>query len=425
MVNESPPVIIAGSGIGGLCLALTCHQLGLAAVVLEAVERLAPLGVGINLQPNAVRELEALGLGDELAALGVATGRYNMYSKHGGLIWSEPRGLAAGYQWPQYSVHRGQLQMMLLDAVRDRLGADAVRTSSRVSAYRNDASGASALVTTSAGGGEWIRGSLVIGADGIHSTVRAQMHPAEGEPKWSGRILWRATTVAEPYLDGATMVLSGHEKTKFVSYPISPVDPRTGKALLNWIAQLTFDLADGYRKEDYTRQASVEDFLPSFDGWSFAWINDVEALVRGAERIYEYPMVDRDPLTSWTDGRVTLLGDAAHVMYPVGSNGASQAIVDARKLGRAFLDHGVGETALQAYEAEMRPATTRMVLANRTAGPDHIMQIVEERCAGVFDDIADVMSHQELADFAAGYKKTAGLAVSDLNASAPIIPEDV
>lgn len=323
MGSDSAPVVIVGGGIGGLCLALTCDQLGLAAVVLEAVERLAPLGVGINLQPNAVRELEALGLGDELAALGVATGRYNMYSKHGGLIWSEPRGLAAGYQWPQYSAHRGQLQMMLVDAVRDRLGADAVRTSSRMSAYRNDASGASALVTTRAGGSEWIRGSVVIGADGIHSTVRAQMHPAEGEPKWSGRILWRATTVAEPYLDGATMVLSGHEKTKFVSYPISPIDPATGKALLNWIAQLTFELADGYRKEDYTRQASVEDFLPSFDGWSFAWNNNVEALIRGAERIYEYPMVDRDPLTSWTDGRVTLLGDAAHVMYPVGSNGAS------------------------------------------------------------------------------------------------------
>ncbi len=425
MGSEASPVVIVGGGIGGLCLALTCHQLGLAAVVLESVDALAPLGVGINLQPNAVRELEALGLGDALASLGVATGRYNMYSKHGGLIWSEPRGLAAGYQWPQYSVHRGQLQMLLLGAVRDRLGEGAVRTSSRVSAYRNDPTGAAALVTSDTGDEEWVNGSVLIGADGIHSAIRAQMHPDDGEPKWSGRILWRATTVAEPYLDGATMVLSGHEKTKFVSYPISPIDPATGKALLNWIAQLTFDLSDGYRKEDYTRRASVDDFLSSFDGWSFAWIDDVEALVRGAERIYEYPMVDRDPLTSWTDGRVTLLGDAAHVMYPVGSNGASQAIVDARKLGRAFLDHGVGEEALQAYEAEMRPATTRMVLANRSAGPDHIMQIVEERCAGVFDDIGDVMSHQELADFAAGYKKTAGLAIADLNASAPIIPDQV
>ncbi len=266
---------------------------------------------------------------------------------------------------------------------------------------------------------------VVIGADGIHSSVRAQMHPGEGEPHWSGRILWRATTLAEPSLDGATMVLSGHEKTKFVSYPISPVDPATGKALLNWIAQLTFDLSDGYRKEDYTRQASVDDFLSAFDGWSFSWIDDVEGLVRGAERIYEYPMVDRDPLRSWTDGCVTLLGDAAHVMYPVGSNGASQAIVDARKLGRAFLDHGVGERALQVYEAEMRPATTRMVLANRTAGPDHIMQIVEERCGGLFENIAEVMSHEELADFAAGYKKTAGLAIADLNASPPIIPQTV
>lgn len=423
MLARSSSVIIAGGGIGGLSLALTCHAIGVPVTVLESVDEMRPLGVGINLQPNAVRELEALGLGPELASLGVATRCYNMYSKHGGLIWSEPRGVDAGYRWPQYSVHRGELQMMLVRAVSDRLGPDAIRRSARVVGYENDHNGATVTVRSPSGGYEGVHGSVLIGADGIHSAVRAQMYPEDGEPSWSGRILWRATTTAAPYLDGATMVLSGHEATKFVSYPISVADPDTGEATLNWIAQRTFDLSEGYNKEDYTREARIEDFLHAYDGWSFSWLDDLETLVRGAERIYEYPMVDRDPLPAWTDGNATLLGDAAHVMYPVGSNGASQAIVDARKLGRAFLDHGVGAAALHAYEDEMRPATERMILTNRTAGPDHIMQIVEERCGGVFDDITDVMSRRELSDFSAKYKKTAGFAIADLNAGAPTIPD--
>ena len=416
------PVVIAGGGIGGLAMALTCEALGVPVVVLEAVEELRPLGVGINLQPNAVRELEALSLGDELAALGVATRGYNMYAKYGGLIWSEPRGLDAGYRWPQYSVHRGELQMLLLRATVDRLGPDAVRTSARVVGYENDADGVTVAVAGPSGRSEAIRGSVLVGADGIHSAVRAQMYPEEGEPLWSGRVLWRATTRATPYLDGATMVLCGYESTKFVSYPITTADG-SGFATINWIAQRELDRSAGYNKEDYTREASVDDFLFAYDGWRFSWLDDLEALVRGAERIYEYPMVDRDPIPSWTDGNATLLGDAAHVMYPVGSNGASQAIVDARKLGRAFLDHGVTASALEAYETEMRPATEKMILTNRTAGPDHIMQIVEELCGGVFDDISEVMSHEELSDFAAGYKKTAGFAIAELNESPPIIPQ--
>ncbi len=419
-------VVIAGGGIGGLALALTCDAVGVPVQVLESVDELRPLGVGINLQPNAVRELEALGLGEELASLGVQTSTYNMYSKHGGLIWSEARGIGAGYRWPQYSVHRGELQMMLVRAVHDRLGPDAIKTSARLTGYQNDGDGVLAAYDDRSSGlskAEVIRASVLVGADGIHSAVRAQMYPEEGDALWSGRLLWRATTKAEPYLDGATIVLSGHEATKFVSYPISTPDPETGEAVLNWIAQLTFDIAEGYNKEDYTREASVDDFLHAYQGWSFAWTDDLERLVRGAERIYEYPMVDRDPLPAWTDGNATLLGDAAHVMYPVGSNGASQAIVDARWLGRAFLDHGVGGDALAAYEERMRPATEKMILTNRKAGPDHIMQIVEERCGGVFDDIEEVISNGELTDFAAGYKKTAGFAIAELNASADIVPE--
>ncbi len=436
-MNNDDTIIVAGGGIGGLALALTCHQIGLPVVVLEAVSELRPLGVGINLQPNAVRELQALGLGDELSNIGVATRGWSLYSRHGGLIWNEPRGVDAGYRWPQYSVHRGKLQMMLFDAAVDRLGPDAVRTSSRVLGYSNseigtetnneigDGPGVEVEVENGDGTRTTMTGSVLIGADGIHSAVRAQMHPEEGEPLWSGHLMWRATTQAPPFLDGATMVLCGHDSTKFVAYPISEPDPETGNATINWLAEQRFDLSDGYNKEDYSRQANVEDFIDVYNGWSFSWLEDVgglETLVNGAERIYEYPMVDRDPLPHWTDGAVTLMGDAAHVMYPVGSNGASQAVVDARKLGRSFLDHGVTSEALAAYEEEMRPATSDMVLRNRNAGPDYIMQIVEDRCGGVFDDISEVMSHDELADYAAGYKKTAGFAITELNASPDLIP---
>ncbi|MFW2383555.1 MAG: flavin-dependent oxidoreductase [Acidimicrobiales bacterium] len=426
MRGGQEPVIISGGGIGGLALALTLHQIGIPSLVYESVRELKPLGVGINLQPNAVRELQALGLGEELNRIGVATKGYNMYSKHGGLIWGEPRGIAAGYNWPQYSVHRGELQMMLFRAVVERLGPAAIQTSSRVAGFDNDATGVTVTIEHRSGGAASIHGRMLIGADGIHSAVRAQMYPDEGEPLWAGKILWRATTRATPYLDGATMVLSGNESVKLVSYPISPADSGTGEALLNWIAMLSVDETKGFQKEDYTRQANVEDFLDSYEGWTFTWLDNgmtLEQLVRGAEHIYEYPLVDRDPIPSWTHGNTTLLGDAAHVMYPVGSNGASQAIVDARKLGRAFLDHGVTKDALDAYESELRPATEKMILRNRTAGPDHIMQIVEEKCDGVFDDIHAVMTHEELEHFAAGYKKVAGFAIEELNSSPPIIPD--
>ncbi len=416
------PVLIAGGGIGGLVTALTCHEIGVPAVVLESVSELRPLGVGINLQPNAVRELGCLGLADQLDAIGVRTAAYNMYSRLGGLIWSEPRGLAAGYRWPQYSVHRGELQMLLYRTVIERLGAPAIRTSARVTAFENTADGVVVTLVDTDGSTDTEHGRLLIGADGIHSAVRAQMYPNEGEPLWSGKLLWRGTTRTTPFLDGRTMVLSGNETTKLVSYPISEPDPATGAANLNWIAQRSFDKSAGFNKEDYTRQAKVDDFLFAFDGWSFAWLDDLESLVRGAERLYEYPLVDRDPLPRWTEGNVTLLGDAAHVMYPVGSNGASQAIVDGRMLGRAMLDHGVGSAALEHYEREMRPRTERMILTNRTAGPDHIMQIVEERCGGRFDDITEVVSADELQEFADNYKKTAGFAISELNSSPPIIP---
>ncbi|MGY6709481.1 MAG: flavin-dependent oxidoreductase [Rhizobiaceae bacterium] len=413
-------VAIAGAGIAGLTLALSLHQVGIACRVYEQVAELSPLGVGINLQPHAVRELFDLGLEEELENLGVRTREVSYFSKKGGLIWSEPRGMHAGYRWPQYSIHRGHLQMMLLAAVRARLGPDAVVTGSAIDGFEQTGEAVEMRMSRRDGGNERVRADLLLACDGIHSAIRRQLFPAEGPPHWGGAVLWRGTTVQKPYLSGATMAMAGHEWQKFVTYPISKPDPETGEALINWIAELKYEPGTGWNREDWTRQGDFADFMPAFEDWRFDWL-DCPALMRKGGFCYEYPMVDRDPLERWTDGRVTLVGDAAHAMYPIGSNGASQAIVDARVLARELRDRGTRSDALEAYEEVRRPATSRIVLANRGNGPDQIMQTVEERCGGVFGDIAEVLSRQELEETATAYKKLAGFDIEHLNGAPPII----
>ncbi|MEE9315222.1 MAG: flavin-dependent oxidoreductase [Rhizobiaceae bacterium] len=417
-------VLIAGGGIGGLCLALTCHQIGVPFKVFEQTREMKPLGVGINLQPNCVRELFDLGLEDALPTTGIKTQEYGMFSKHGLEIWLEPRGIAAGYKWPQYSVHRGEFQMMLYQALIERAGAGCVEMGWRAAGFENTKDGAVLnLVDVDSGKTRQETGSLVIGADGIHSALRAQMAPHEGPPIWGGAILWRATSLAKPIRTGATMMLIGHETQRLVAYPITEVDPQTGLAVLNWIAELKFDPTHGWKKEDWNREANKADFLPKFEDWVYDWL-DIPSLINSAEKIYEYPMVDRDPLEAWTDGHVTLLGDAAHPTYPVGSNGATQAIMDGRKLGRAFLDYGIRAAALQAYEAEVRPITTKVGQTNRSGkGPDGVLQMIEDRCGGMFENLDDVASQEELEAHAVSYKKIAGFAIETLNASEQIIPD--
>ena len=409
-------VLIAGGGIAGMSLALTCHQIGVPFKLFESVAQIKPLGVGINLQPSAVRELADLGLEPQLAKIGVKTRDYGMYTKRGLHIWTEPRGTWAGYHWPQYSVHRGELHAMLYREVQKRAGSETVECGWTATGFANEGDCAVLHLRNAAGQTRVERGALLIGADGIHSAIRHQMVPEEGEPKWNGAMLWRGTTRAKPFKSGASMVMIGHSRLRFVSYPISAADPATGHATINWIANLQCDLEQQRKREDWSREAKLDDFLPHFAGMQFDWL-DVPALIRGAERVFEYPMVDRDPLSRWTVGRVSLMGDAAHAAYPVGSNGAGSALIDARKLGRAFVDYGVTPEALEAYEAQMRPITSKVVLTNRTAGPDQILDVVEQRCAGWFERIEDVISQQELAGHSATYKAIAGFAIEATNAA--------
>jgi 5-methylphenazine-1-carboxylate 1-monooxygenase len=411
-------VFIAGGGIAGLTLGLTLHQIGVPFHIYESTNEIKPLGVGINLQPNAVRELLDLGLADELDAIGVKTRQYGFYSKLGKTIWEEPRGIWAGYSWPQYSVHRGQLQVMLHDALIKRAGPDCITTGARAIGFENTAEGARLQLD----GRPPVHGSLLIAADGIHSALRKQIAPHEGEPIWNGRILWRATTYGPAYFGGAAMVMIGHDHLRFVSYPLSDPDA-DGNAVINWIAEKSFDPSTSWKKEDWNRAADIADFLPDFTDWRFDWI-DVPALIEGAEIVYEYPMVDRDPLPQWSFGNVTLMGDAAHPTYPVGSNGASQAIVDARVIGAMMLEHGNTSAALQAYEDIVRPVATNVGRANRASGgPDAVLQQVEDLCGGDFDDINDVIPRANLAAHAEKYKTLAGFSVEALNAHPRTIAE--
>ncbi|QYK41916.1 MAG: flavin-dependent oxidoreductase [Paracoccaceae bacterium] len=412
-------ILIVGAGIAGLTLGLTLHQIGQPFRIYESVAALRPLGVGINLQPNAVRELIDLGLGADLDRIGVRTRQYGFYTKTGLPIWVEPRGQAAGYAWPQYSIHRGGLQMLLHRRLTERAGPDCVVPGHRATGYSVDG-GRPALHLTGPDGAVVVQGDLIIGADGIHSAIRRQMHPSEGPPVWKGIIIWRGTTRAPAFFGGAAMALAGHDRQRFVAYPISETDPATGLCLLNWIAEKRVDPAQGFRKEDWNRPADRADFAPGFDSWRFDWL-DVPSVIRDAEQVFEYPMVDRDPVGSWSDGAVTLIGDAAHPTYPVGSNGASQAIVDARIIGAEIRNHAPGPDALRAYEDRVRPRMNRVILANRGTGPDAVMQMVEDRCGGTFARIEDVIDPAFLAEHAATYKRLAGFGIDELNAQPPVI----
>jgi 2-polyprenyl-6-methoxyphenol hydroxylase-like FAD-dependent oxidoreductase len=415
-------VLIAGAGIGGLTLGLSLHQAGIAFRIYEAAATLAPLGVGINLQPHAVRELTELGLLPDLDAIALRTEEVVYAARNGKTIWAEPRGALAGYDWPQFSIHRGKLQMLLRDRLVERAGPDVIRTGAAVTDWREDGDQVVIALTDRAAGvdlGE-TGGTLFIAADGIHSAARAKLHPNEGPPVWGGTMMWRGVTTAPRFLTGRSMAMIGSKNCKFVCYPIADAGP--GMSVVNWIADLALPLDALSDRADWTRKGKLADFLPVFEGFCFDWL-DVPALIRGAGDVYEYPMVDRNPIPRWSHRRMTLLGDAAHAMYPIGSNGASQAILDARVLVRELLANGVTPAALTAYDEERRPATAAIVMANRGDGPDAVLDLVQDRAPEGFEAIEDVLSREELVATASAYKRLAGFDVEALNARGPILPQ--
>jgi 2-polyprenyl-6-methoxyphenol hydroxylase-like FAD-dependent oxidoreductase len=416
-LNKHPNILVIGAGPAGLTAALHLHRRGFDVTVFESVPAIRPLGVGLNLLPHAVRELTILGLDEKLAAISIPTAELSYHNRFGQLIWREPRGLNAGYHWPQYSVHRGRLQMLLLEAAQERLGKDKVRTGLHLESFAQDAAGVTARFIDRAIGqpASEAQGDVLIGAEGIHSVVRRAFYPREGSPPFSGRMLWRAVTEARPFLTGRSMVMVGHADQKFVAYPICPDAAARGRSLINWVAELRVGGDQAPIPRDWNRHADKAQFAPAFKNWRFNWL-DVLALIEGAETVYEFPMVDRDPVPRWSHGRVTLLGDAAHPMYPIGSNGASQGILDAAALADALANEPDPVAALKRYEAARLEPTARIVRTNRQHGPEVVMQIAEERAPGGFKDVNAVFAPNELEEIASRYKAIAGFDRDKLNA---------
>jgi len=406
-------VIVVGGGIGGLTMALSLHQAGIAVRVYEAVPYLAPLGVGINLQPTAVRELTELGLGDVLARAGIATHALSYFNKFGQLIYTEKRGLAAGYKWPQYSIHRGQLQLLLLQAVRERIGDENFRDGLRFVAFTQNRNRVTARFRDSTSGTAVLdEADILVGADGIHSAVRRQLHPNEGEPRFAQQLLWRAAVESEPFLSGRTMIIAGHFHQRTIVYPIGQA-AKSGQLLTNWVCQMAVP-DDAPPQEDWNQRISKDKVYAAFGKWRFPWL-DLPVLIEQTPDIYEFPLVDRDPVETWTLGRVTLIGDAAHPMQPIGSQAGSQAIVDARVLTAALLATSDPIEALQRYDAERRPLMNDVTLRNRRFGPEAAMQLAEERAPSGFDRIEDVISWHELDEINTSFSAAAGLDVETVN----------
>ena len=407
-------VIIAGGGIGGLAAALALHARGIDAVVFERSATIRELGVGINTLPHAIAVLAELGLLPALDAVAIRTHELIYANRHGQTVWRELRGMDAGHAVPQFSIHRGRLQGVLLAAVEQRLPG-AVRCGHALDSFVDDGAAVTARFRRTDGTLVEERGDVLVAADGIHSVVRARFYPAEGAPLWNGIMLWRGAVPWAAFLTGRSMIIAGGMDGKLVLYPIA-LEP-DGRVLLNWaiMARVAPGGATPPRREDWSRTGSLDELMPRVAGFHVSEV-DVPAVVRATPEFYEYPVCDRDPVERWSWGRVTLLGDAAHPMYPVGSNGASQAILDAKALAAHLADDPDPVAALAAYQAERAPATATIVRSNRLGGPERVIDLVDSRAPNGFTRLADVATEAELRAVIGGYASIAGFA-TDKSAS--------
>jgi 2-polyprenyl-6-methoxyphenol hydroxylase-like FAD-dependent oxidoreductase len=408
-------VIIVGGGIGGLTTALMLHARGIDCELFEQAEGIRELGVGINTLPHAIKELQQLGLLERLDAVAIRTHELIYTNRFGQEIWREPRGIDAGYDVPQFSVHRGRLQGVIHQAVRSRLGESRLHTGHRLGGFAQDESGVTAWFFDRNGSHRrTAKGDVLIGADGIHSYVRGTLYPNEGPARWNGSMLWRGAIDWPKFLTGRSMVIAGGMAAKLVVYPIGE-GAREDRPLTNWAVLVK--VAEGGAppdKEDWSNVGRFEDLMPHVQRFRIPYV-DAKALIEATPEFWEYPMCDRDPLPRWTHSRVTLLGDAAHPMYPVGSNGASQAILDARCLADRLVSAEHPVHALWQYEQERLPPTAQIVKMNRGGGPEGVIDAVEQRAPDGFSNIDDVLPFEQRKAIVRGYAGAAGFAQSQVN----------
>lgn len=404
-------VSIVGGGIAGLTAALSLHQIGVSCRVYDAVPLLAPIGHGINLQPNAVRELTALGLGEQLAQAGILTAELAFYNRHGQRVWTEPRGRDAGYRWPQISISRGTLHGILLGAIAERLGPQAVITGHRLTGFEERGGKVVARFADPAGRPvDEAESDILVGADGIHSAVRAAFYPGE-KAVFDGYLHYRGIVEGEPYLTGRTMAVVGHRTQRAILYPIA--ERPNGKVLINWLAYTR--IPEGSPPlEAWDSLAEQGAAAEVFAGWSYPWL-DVHGLFARTERVLQLPNVDRDPIPRWSFGRVTLIGDAAHPMQPVGAQAGSQAVVDARVLAASLLKLADPAAALMHYQDQRIATMNDIIVRNRNLGLEAVLQLAEERAPDGFVRITDVLTQDELESTALNFKRAAGLDVETVN----------
>lgn len=404
---------IIGGGIGGLTLAMNLKARGIDCTVFERTPEVKELGVGITLLPHATREFSRLGLLDELQAVAIENRESCFFNRFGQLIYKEPRGKFAGYDYPELGIHRGKLHLILYRAALDRLGPDAVRTGATCARVEQDDAGVTVHFTDTATGAalEPARADVAIACDGVNSAVRRQFYPDDAVA-FAGINTWRGVTRMAPIFDGRTYMRVGSIRTgKLVIYPIVDDIDGEGRQLVNWMAEIE---DDRLTRNDWNQPGRLDDFFHIYRDWSFDWL-DVPGMIRNADMVLEYPMVDKDPVDRWTFGRVTLLGDAAHPMYPRGSNGAAQAAVDARVLADALERETDAVAALSAYEDLRRPRANKVVLTNRANPPDVINIRVEELVGDrPFDRLDDFITQDELRALSDRYKAVAGFSPEDL-----------
>ena len=399
-------IAIIGAGPGGLIMALRLHKAGFRPTVYETVPELKPLGVGVDIKTVGTAELDELGLLEDFRAISVDAVDSIFYNHFGQEIYAEKCGVHMGYLHEQRFVHRGILQMMLFEKVIERLGADAVKLGARLVRYEQDGEGVTLHIRHLEDDRvETFRHDAVIAADGIKSVARAQMHPTLTEPEFSGITMWRGTTLREPIRDGHTILHLGDPRiSTMIVYPIAENFEGTGLDLINWVVETNGEETI----EDWNQVADPEQIIPAFDSLKLPFL-DVQQLIRDAREVYLFPLVRHFPLDTWVDGRVVLIGDAAHAMYPRGGNGITQAMLDARVLSEKLVELGDPEAAFQAYDAARRPIVTRIVDSMRGEGYEVIRRMVAERTDGQpFDDIEEVLPLAEADEIFSGYHKLVG-----------------
>ena len=412
-------VIIVGGGIAGLSCALSLHQIGVSCRVYDQVPVLSPLGYGINLQPNAVRELFALGLGERFAAAGILTQELAFYNRHGQLIWSEPRGKAAGYRWPQISISRGTLHEILHDAIKQRMGANAVMAGHRLTSFEERGGKVIARFADPSGQpAAEAEGDILIGADGIHSAVRRQFYPGE-KAVFDGYLHYRGIVESEPYLTGASMVVIGHRHHRAILYPVAKRPG--GQVMVNWLAYTKIPPGSP-PLEAWDTAADQQACVDQYQGWTYPWLDLHGLFARTpASAVLQLPNVDRDPIPRWSFSRVTLIGDAAHPMQPVGAQAGSQAIVDGRVLAASLMAVRDPAEALTRYQDARIAAMNDMIIRNRNLGLETILQTAEERAPEGFKHIHDVLTQDELETTAFNFKKAAGFDVETVNSRSSFV----